>query len=711
MNTLRPSKKDHAGGHAMKKIISTAIILWVFLVPALTALSASFNVVDYGDNELSNFSIYAIEQVQILRNCIIYSGDVGVASAGIEQQLCSDAEESSDTDVSGDTEESTEARGPLDSDESFVTAVVVDQDVYFECDTSIYGEQVKIRRGASVNNVYYYDLINEGEIRGEEGFYDEHAPQVYLPDFPQMQPGTEDVSVYWGETVSLEPGHYSNVNVKTFGTLVLTGGTYHMENLELGYYNSRILVQKPSEIVISGQLFTWIKSFIGPDEGCELGGKDICIYVGGTNGGSRYLRNFPKAVQIGRYGKLFANIFAPNGTIWIQGDCVVKGAFVGKDVLVGYGVSITLDAAKPQHVVTYFADPNLEAAVRDAINKLAGDIYTTDLENLQALNASGREISDLTGIEDCVGLTTLVLSYNKITDITPLAACGNLITLNLNENDIADLSPLAGLLNLTRLYLGDNSISDAALQHLSGLTNLTTLVLDYNSISDLKPLQQLTKLTCLVLNDNYVEDLTPLTELKELAVLYLYNNQISDLEPLRNLAELATLYLYDNNVSNVEPLSALTRLTNLVLDYNQIEDISPLANLKNLVTLYLNDNSISDITALVGLENLTTLILNTNRISSIAPISELKNICYLNLGYNGIHDIAPLEGLMNLSFLYLNNNEIGSIKALVRNCDAGGLGEGDVVYLNTNPLDDEDMESDISYLSSKGICVYWSELP
>ena len=87
------------------------------------------------------------------------------------------------------------------------------------------------------------------------------------------------------------------------------------------------------------------------------------------------------------------------------------------------------------NVVT-FPDPNLEAAIREAINKPTGDIYQSDLEGLTSFGAHGRGISDLTGMEYCINLTRLYLC----------------------DNQIIDLSPLANLTNLTRLYLSDNQI-------------------------------------------------------------------------------------------------------------------------------------------------------------------------------------------------------------------------------------------------------------
>ncbi len=667
----------------MRKALSFIILIGIFfLFSAVAGLGASFNVIDYEGNAIADYSVYAIENVCILGSSKVHSGNVGVSPSWEGDQFRSESEPPPE-------------RG-----------VLIERDVYFEHDTSIYGEHVEIHCGASVYNVYADSLRNEGEIRGEEGLYAECTPEVILPQTPAAEPGTENITVYWGEDLVLEPGHYGEVEVRAFGTLILKGGTYHMENLELGYYKAQITIEGPTEIIINNQLTTYIKSYIGPGQHTDISAKDVYIYVGGTNGGGRYLSRFPKAVQIGRYSKIFANLFAPNGTIWMQRDVIAKGAFIAKDVFIGYGVSVTLDSVRPTHILTYFTDPNLEEAVREAIDKPEGDIYTSDLEALEALNASGRDIADLTGIQDCVNLTHLVLSYNNIEDISPIASLQNLVFLNLNENTVCDVAPLAGLFNLTRLYLSNNGISDETLPHLGGLTNLTTLVLDYNNITDVAPLAPLEKLTCLVLNDNYIENIWPLRNLTNLTVLYLHNNEISDLTPVENLTGLRVLYLYENSIQDVSYLSGLVNLTSLILDYNLIENVSPLAGLTQLSTLYLNNNSISDVSALRDLENLTTLILDTNRISDIAPLLKLKKLSYLNLGFNSISDITALEGMTDLSVVYLNNNIINSISALVKNSGEGGLSDGDVLYLTYNPLEGENVEKDVASLQEKGVIIF-----
>ncbi len=68
-----------------------------------------------------------------------------------------------------------------------------------------------------------------------------------------------------------------------------------------------------------------------------------------------------------------------------------------------------------------FPDENLEAAIRDALDKPAGEEITdVELANLTTLWALFSDITDLTGLEYCTNLTELNIYGNQISDISPL---------------------------------------------------------------------------------------------------------------------------------------------------------------------------------------------------------------------------------------------------------------------------------------------------
>ena len=89
-----------------------------------------------------------------------------------------------------------------------------------------------------------------------------------------------------------------------------------------------------------------------------------------------------------------------------------------------------------------FVDKNLEEAVRLAIGKTDGDIKKEDVEGLVELDAAGKSIESIEGIEQLTSLQILNLSDNKITDISPLGELTNLQELYIesNEFDISDNS-------------------------------------------------------------------------------------------------------------------------------------------------------------------------------------------------------------------------------------------------------------------------------
>jgi len=134
-----------------------------------------------------------------------------------------------------------------------------------------------------------------------------------------------------------------------------------------------------------------------------------------------------------------------------------------------------------------FPDTNLEAAIREAISKLTGDILVSDLQNLTSLSYSGLDIADeqkiknLEGIQYCSNLTELDLRYNQISDISAVANLNNLTEIDLSENQISDISAIANLTNLTVLILSENQISN--ISAIANLNNLMGIVLDKNPLN------------------------------------------------------------------------------------------------------------------------------------------------------------------------------------------------------------------------------------
>jgi len=261
------------------------------------------------EDGIAAFSVFATNSIELKSNSQVFSGDIGVF------------------DIS---------TGPWLAQQSEVT---VGTKAYVHDGISIYGDKVYIKSNGSAYDVHYNTLDGNGEVRG-----DHYTPlalplDITLPQFPVSNPGSRDITVVTNETYVLAPGSYSLIKLKSKSTLIFTGGTYHLQNLELGA-NSHVLFQAPTEVIINNRLEPGSHSQIGPADGSGITARDIVFYVNGMNGSTGDLGANPQAAVIGTQSTVKANIYAPNGTIRIMNHCDVEGAVIGKDVLVGTEVQI-----------------------------------------------------------------------------------------------------------------------------------------------------------------------------------------------------------------------------------------------------------------------------------------------------------------------------------------------------------------------------------
>jgi len=162
--------------------------------------------------------------------------------------------------------------------------------------------------------------------------------------------------------------------------------------------------------------------------------------------------------------------------------------------------------------VANFKDPQLENAVRLAINKPDGYLRSHQLLTLAILDASTYEINDLSGIDQLRGLESLRLRNNNISSIDPLEKLTRLTELDLRGNQVRDISPIADLKQLERLNLRENPIED--IRPLKDLVNLRELNLHgVNVGSDISVISRLKNLTRLNIRRSEVSDLSPIESL------------------------------------------------------------------------------------------------------------------------------------------------------------------------------------------------------
>ncbi len=410
-------------------------------------------------------------------------------------------------------------------------------------------------------------------------------------------------------------------------------------------------------------------------------------------------------------------------------------------------------------------DPNLRNAIEQVLRKAPGATITVaDMARLIELDATSKNIRNLTGLEHATNLTKLYLRYNSISDISPLAGLTNLTFLILRDNFISDISPLARLTNLTGLGLGNNNIS--YISPLSGLTNLTELGLGNNNITNISPLAGLTNLTILGLRNNSISNISAIERLTQLNELYLQENAISDLWPLvantglrggdtvnvngnplstvSFTTHLATLRsrgvtvefdqvvvvppppppppqsvnIPDPNIRHairkalgkardaVITLEDMARLTELEVTRKTITNLTGLEHATNLTKLVLRSNAIADLSPLAGLTQLTFLHLGSNRISSIFSLARLTQLRQLYLEKNTISNISLLAGFTNLTTLELGHNNITDISPLERLTQLTKLGLHNNSISNISLLERLTQLTEL-YLQNNAISDLW----
>jgi hypothetical protein len=262
-----------------------------------------------------------------------------------------------------------------------------------------------------------------------------------------------------------------------------------------------------------------------------------------------------------------------------------------------------------------FPDEKLELALRDLLNYHGKPIYRSQLLDIVEIDFSGRNISQLDGIDKLRNLEVLILRNNSITDVRPLGSLTNLRILNLGYNPIVDLEA-ANFEDLTNLNLielnldhmvkydqveGTSRLSDIKL--LSGFSSLKSLSLEDNHISDLSPLGKLHRLKALNLKENHLSSLAGIETLSNLEIINLRENQLVDISSIQNLDHLRYLNLHSNeNLEEILPLSGLVNLDTLIMRNVPVGDqLSVIGGMARLQRLNIRNCSVSDFSAIFEL--------------------------------------------------------------------------------------------------------------
>lgn len=171
------------------------------------------------------------------------------------------------------------------------------------------------------------------------------------------------------------------------------------------------------------------------------------------------------------------------------------------------------------------------------------------------------------------------------------------------------------------------------------------------------------------------------------------------------LATITELNARKRGIIDLDGIEYCTGLVRLDLSQNHIRDISRLSAMVALTELNLSENFITDISALYPLRSLTVLDLSRNEISDISPLEGKTQLTRLLLSQNDIINIQPVACMIQLVELQLDCNDIADFTPLAANCQSGGLGRDDLVFIDQNNPDRDSIFTVFPYLESKGVIL------
>lgn len=151
-------------------------------------------------------------------------------------------------------------------------------------------------------------------------------------------------------------------------------------------------------------------------------------------------------------------------------------------------------------------------------------------KNLEAIEISECEISDITSLKDLKKLTYVEIDRNRITDVSPLKDLINLEHLKLYNNLITDISPLKNLTKLNYLDVHFNVGDDGK----NGITNVDVL-------------ENMKELELIDLSANHITNVDVLTKLPKLRIIDYSGNNVNDYTKLGEKQKALTEKLMEGN--------------------------------------------------------------------------------------------------------------------------------------------------------------------
>ncbi|MFK5879884.1 MAG: T9SS type A sorting domain-containing protein [Flavobacteriaceae bacterium] len=318
--------------------------------------------------------------------------------------------------------------------------------------------------------------------------------------------------------------------------------------------------------------------------------------------------------------------------------------------------------------LTFVPDNNFEQALIDLgldSGVLDDQVITSNISSITSLNVSNKNITDLTGIEDFIALTTLICSNNQLTniDISQNIAL-DYFDCNLNQLTSLDITQNTALTllacrsnQITSLDLSNNSL----LEYFSCHTNLLTDL-------DVSQNPALVRLWC------YNNQLTSLN-VKNGANTNILNSDFDTTNnPNLNCIQIDDLAYSTTNWTNIDAASSFSEdcnatyvpddnfeqaLIDLGLDSGALDNYVTNSNINTITFLNVSNKNITDLTGIEGFTMLQDLSCYDNQLTSFNVTANLHLTDLLC--FNNQLTSLDVSNNSNLSSLRCEDNLLTSL--------------------------------------------------
>ena len=301
---------------------------------------------------------------------------------------------------------------------------------------------------------------------------------------------------------------------------------------------------------------------------------------------------------------------------------------------------------------TNFPDANFRSWL---LENFPGYIHDGHVNNWGVFNLSGKNISNLKGIEYFTNLSSLNISNNNLTSVD-LSHNTNLEDLYCSNNQLTALN----LTNLSNLEILDCSNNKLTTLSVSGKSYLKTLNCSNNTL--------LTTLNC------YRCDLTTLnvtgcTALKELRCYE--NANLTAITGLANCTAITGLDCEDCAINDLSGVNSMSNIATLLARNNKLTTLtvtgkSKLTNLRvngntTLTTLQCYNNALTtlNVTGCTALKDLRCYY-NAN-LTAITGLADCKAITYLDCEDCAITSLPGVNNMTNIATLLARNNKLTTL--------------------------------------------------